>query len=119
MEGKSEFERQLQELGYSPEAQPVGRTAFEYEVPGGRFAGRRIRLGFEVPPDFPRTPPGGPHLCPPLLPLNPNAPDHPARTAVSNFGEDWQYWSRPFPGWKPGSAVARYVAFVGYLLETA
>lgn len=118
--GREEFERQLLELGYSPDAKEGGSKAtFNYVPPGGRFKGQTIKLGFDVPADFPRTPPSGPHVSPALLPMNPRAPNHPDRTAASGpFGDGWQYWSRPFPNWREKVGVVGYMAYVDHLFET-
>lgn len=114
--GREEFERQLKLLGYSPCGEyPDGQTAFEYEVPAGRFKGQKIKIGFIIPPDFPRNPPGGPNVSPPLLPFNPGGNRHPDKTAVSPFGNDWQYWSRPFPGWRGREDVDTYLAYIDRL----
>ncbi len=119
MSGKPEFERQLRELGYEPQDQVDGRVVFPYTVPAGSFAGKNVLLGTKVPPDFPRTPPGGPHISPRLQPLNPGCPTHPNRVHESDFGPEWQYWSRSVPNWKPGGGVAAYLAYVHRLFETA
>ena len=92
----------------------------EYVVPGGRFVDQKVKLGFEVPPDFTRTPPGGPHVSPRLLPINPGAPDHPNRAAESPaFGADWEYWSRPYSGkWRGREGVSEYLAHIDHLFMT-
>lgn len=118
-QGREEFERRLRELGFTVFASPgEGRTLIEYKVPAGRFAGQVLRLGFEVPPDFPRSPPGGPHVSPRILPMNPGAPAHPERTADSIFGSDFQYWSRPFPNWKERGGAGAYIGWIDRLFET-
>ena len=116
--GKDEFERQLREMGYEPEPRPDGRTVFAYQIQTGRLAGTAIRLGFVVPPDFSRTPPSGPHVSPQLLPLNPGAPTHPTRVHASDFGSEWQYWSRPYPAWNPRNTAATYLAYMEHLFGT-
>lgn len=118
--GREEFERQLREHGYTPDPKDGGsKTTFDYAPTGGRFKGQTIKLGFDVPPDFPRTPPSGPHVSPVLLPMNPSAPDHPNRTAASGpFGDGWQYFSRPFPNWKEKVGVVGYMAYIDHLFET-
>ena len=109
-QGREEFDRQLRELGFSPQtAQPDPRVVFTYTIPRGRFTGQVVTLGLEVPPEFPRTPPPGPHLTPRILPMNPGAASHPEKTADSPFGGDWQYLSRPFTGWKGREGVATYL----------
>jgi hypothetical protein len=51
--------------------------------------------------------------------MNPNAQDHPNRTAESEFGGDWQYLSRPYRGaWKGRKGVADYLAHIDYLFAT-
>jgi hypothetical protein len=118
-QGREEFERQLQEIHVVILPSPgAGRTLIDYRPRGGRFKDQAIRLGFEVPPDFPRNPPGGPHVSPRLLPINPSAPAHPERTADSSFGPDFQYWSRPFPNWKERGGAAAYMGWVDHLFDT-
>ena len=119
MGARDEFQEQLTALGFKPDAREDARVSFPYTIPVGRFAGTEVRLGFEVPPEFPRTPPSGPHISPRLQPLNPNAPAHPERVHESPFGSDWQYWSRPYPDWgKDGRTVAAYMAYVRHLFAT-
>jgi len=113
MEGRAEFEAQLRALGFVPEDRTDGRTSFPYTVGAGPFAGETIRLGVEVPTEFSRNPPGGIHISPRILPLNPGAPGHPERVATSPFGEEWEYWSRPIPQWpKTDRSVKAYLAYV-------
>ena len=115
MEGAEEFSRQLKSLGYAPRSLEGNRIAFRYQPRAGRFKGQKVELGLEIPPEFPRTPPPGLHVTPQLLPLNPGASAHPDRVATSSFGADWQYWSRPFPGWRGREGVATYLAYVDRL----
>src|SRR5882724_4802309 len=117
-EGRAEFEHQLRELGYEPDpGQPGNRTAFPYWVPGGRFEGQDIALGFEVPPDFPRTPPPGPHVRPQLLPVSTSNPLHPYKVDASNFGPEWEYWSRPYRQWKGRESVRTYLVHIENLFR--
>jgi len=118
-EGKMEFDKQLRELGFAVDEQPNDRISFTYIVGHGRFEGREVRLGFHVPPDFPRTPPSGPHISPRLLPLNPNAAAHPDRVHESDFGQDWEYLSRPYQAWTGKRTVAQYLAYIEKLLATS
>lgn len=119
-EGRAEFEAQLRALGHSPDDRSDGRTSFLYTVGAGSFAGERIRLGLEAPPDFPRTPPGGIHMSPRILPINPGAPAHPERVAESPFGPEWEYWSRPMPQWpRTDRTVKAYLAYLESLFALA
>jgi hypothetical protein len=118
----------LRELGHEPK--PVAGRAdhlvVDYEVPCGRFAGRRVRHGFVVPPDFPLSAPSGPHVSPNIHPIQPGG-SHPtggvhadqARAFKSNDADQWQYWSRPFQNWgQTKRTVTVYMAFIWRLWET-
>lgn len=115
-----EFARELAALiNRTPDSLGGNRLSFTYEIPVGRFKGVTITIGIEVPADFPNTPPSGPHIKPRLLPLNPNAPSHPERVAPSPFGEEWEYWSRPFSDWAESDhSVKSYLAHIRNLFAT-
>ena len=119
MEGVEEFARQLRELGFDVTCRDGNRVTFPHELAGGTRAGAAVTLGFELPPEFPRTPPGGPHLSPRVFPMNPNANAHPEKVLDSGFGPDWQYLSRPYPGWRGRETVATYLAYIERLLATS
>lgn len=115
----SDFVRQLGDLRLPFTDRGSNRVEVPYVVPIGRFKGTSITLGFEVPGDFPNSPPGGPHIKPRLLPLNPGASGHPGRVAESPFGPDWEYWSRPYEGWAGSDhSVRSYMAHVRRLFVT-
>ena len=116
----AEFVTELATLmGHAPTELGSNRVAYDYTIPAGRLKGTAITIGIEVPGDFPVTPPGGPHLKPRILPLNPSAPGHPERVAESAFGSEWEYWSRPYPGWSESDHTVRsYLAHVRNLLVT-
>lgn len=118
--GREEFERQLREMGIEPHAgQPDHRVAFDYVVSEGKFAGRQVRIGLVVPPTFARTPPGGPHISPHLLRMNPSGPDHSSKANESEFGSDWQYLSRPYRGgWTGRKGVNDYLVHIDHLFAT-
>src|SRR4051794_34946620 len=102
-----DFIAQLRELGFAVEEKATDKIAFKYTVPVGKFAGQTVALGFVVPSDFPTTSPSGPHVWPRILPLNSEG-DHPTGRIHKSeqFGDDWEYWSRPFPGWKDTDRTA-------------
>jgi hypothetical protein len=84
----------------------------DYVIPVGPEPGRRIRLGFVVPPDFPLTPPSGPYVSPRL------GHPHGAVNEAPQFGPDWEYWSRPFPGWQLSDrSVRTYIAHIRHLFQ--
>lgn len=116
LQGHEEFCRQLVDLGFAPTKHGERSLWIEYEVRYGPLEGTTIRLGFEVPPEFPRTPPSGPHVSPagvftsrprPMQGLHASGP----------FGQDWVYLSRPFHRHGPGrNSVTAYLAFVDAVL---
>jgi hypothetical protein len=119
--GPSTFAEQLRDLGFEATEHPDGRVTFPYTVPVGKYSGTKLELGFQVAGDFPINPPSGPHLKPRLLPTNPAADaGHPLGGVHESptFGDDWQYWSRPYPEWQDGDrSVRAYLAHVRHLFE--
>ena len=118
----------LQRLGLQPVklSDRSDCVVFEYVVESGRFAGRMVRLGFIVPSDFPITPPSGPHVSPHIHPICPGGA-HPtggihqqqADPFQSLAGGQWQYWSRPFPGWaEERKTVSVYMSHIWCLWDT-
>ncbi len=110
----------LKAMGYQPESRGDKLVAFRYAIPVGKFLGQEIWLGFQVNDGFPLNPPSGPHVSPCLLPHNPQGGTHP-NCGVHNspFGEGWQYWSRPFPGWpKTKRDTPSYMAHIRHLFDT-
>jgi len=112
------------EVGHLPDQPDF--VHFNYEVPAGCFAGEKVRLGFQVPPDFPASTPSGPHTSPCLRPSDqpgehPNGGRHTshAQPFADAFGGNWQYWSRPCNEWNNTSrTVAAYMAFIAKLWAT-
>lgn len=104
---RQDFIDQLQGLGFRVERLADDRIAFPYAPKVGRFLGQPITLGFVVNNDFPANAPGGLHVKPRLLPLKPEG-EHPngGIHESSQFGADWEYWSRPFPDWNTSPKTA-------------
>jgi hypothetical protein len=110
----------LKALGYDVRELGNNKVEFPYEIPCGKFAGQQIQLGFNGPPDFPLTPPSGPHISPQLLPITGGGGAHP-RGGVhqSDFGPTWEYWSRPLSHWPQTRRTVRDVmAHVHHLFDT-
>jgi hypothetical protein len=108
--GPDEFFRQLGSLGF--EFSQRGQYAiFKYCIPLGTMIGETITLALIATNDFPLTPPPGPHVSPRLG--HPNGAVH-----ASDLGPDWEYWSRPFPGWPATDrTVKAYMAHVRHLFS--
>ena len=134
MEPIEQFCEGLRALGYEPEVRPdaqagVGKfVVFDYEIEIGPRRGEIIRLGLQVPPDWPMSPPSGPFVSPHLLPVRPESGRgrpwdnvHEAQGRGVDLPEgEWQYWSRPFPG-SPGwgsteKTVATYLRHIRTLV---
>jgi hypothetical protein len=116
---KAEFVAQLKQMGYEVQELDGNRVAFSYLIPGGRFTGQTIRLGFDVPGDFPANPPSGPHVSPRLLPLQQGGTHPNGGIHESPFGSEWQYWSRPIQHWANTKRTVRDVmAHVNRLFDT-
>jgi len=118
--GVSAFIAGLADLGFEATVlkDNLDHVCLDYEVPTGRLAGTKVKLGFVVPLDFPMTPPTGPHVSPRIWPINPGA-DHPQRAHESaTFGADWEYWSRPIPNWAKNRSVGAYMAHIWQLWHT-
>lgn len=114
---------QLRDLGFAAETLVApNMVAFPFTVPVGRFLGTETRIAIAVPDD-PLTPPTGPHVTPCLLPLHPEqSVGHPVGGVhpAPHLGPEWEYWSRPFPGWLQTSRdAAAYLAHIRHLFATA
>ena len=113
------FKQELEELGYEVASVGENRLTFPYTLREGQFKDSEITLGIEVPPDFELTAPSGPHISPRLLPIDPNGADNRTRAHESaNFGDEWEYLSRPFTQWQLKRTVKRYMEHVERVLET-
>lgn len=113
----TDFIAGLRSLGYEPEVAQQNFAVFDYEIELGALDGKIIRLALNGA-SFPFAPPGGLLVSPALLPLHPGG-EHPHGginpADVGGFQDpagDWQYWSRPYPGWRAGMDAGDYMAFV-------
>jgi hypothetical protein len=113
------FADQLRDLGYTV-TEDGTKVSFPFKVETGKRAGEEIRIGFVTNPDFLLNPPSGPHVCPRLLPIHPQEAPHPVGGVhESDFGKDWQYWSRPIKHWgETRRNAADYMAHIHRLFET-
>lgn len=118
---KSDFMNQLQTLGYTVQEPASDLLAFEYEIPVGKFLGRKVWMALQVTDSFPMNPPPGPHFKPHLLPVTGGGGTHPYG-AIHNspLGAEWQYWSRPFTNeWnRTDKTVKTYLAHIKNLMAT-
>jgi hypothetical protein len=117
---QQDFIQQLQAMGFQPEDRGNGCVVFDYTIETGvRFLGQTIKLGFEVPADFPLQAPTGPHISPRILPLN-DSGEHPNGKILVRplFGDAGEYWSRPFPEWpNTDRTVAAYMRHIHKLFS--
>ena len=118
--GKDEFVAGLKGMEFEIHDLADNRVAVgKYSIEDGRFKGQVVKVGFEIPLDFPATPPSGPHINPCLIPMNPSGTTHNDKAVPSPLGDGWQYLSRPYPNW-PGTkrSMPVYMAHIRQLLET-
>lgn len=66
-------------------------------VEHGSFAGRSIDVAVQPPADYPAVPPGGLYVSPQIAPVGQHAVHDRQGETGNLLGQDWQYWSRPFP----------------------
>lgn len=123
--GTQAFVDGLRQLGYQPAVltDRPDHVVIDYEVETGRFAARKVQLGFVVPPDFPLTAPSGPHVSPHIHPVGKGGqhPDGAVHDSVFTqaLGGEWQYWSRPFPDWgNCRRTVAAYMSHIWRLWDS-
>jgi hypothetical protein len=96
-QGRTLFAEGLHGLGFDPELVEGSETMIEfgYVIPNGPRSGEQVRLGLEVPENFPVEPPHGPHYRPTILRGRGIAGVHENLA----FGCEWDHWSRPHPRW--------------------
>lgn len=110
MHGPERFFEDLTALGLSYHRQAtVNGQVFaifpDYQVPGGRFAGRVIELGLEAVPSYPQAvaPSIHVHATPQLFDYSDSAAN--VRNIIqSPLGAEWRYWSLNF-SWAPGRTL--------------
>jgi hypothetical protein len=124
-----DFALELRGIGYEVSESDVecGRIVrLPYDVQSGSHAGEEITLGFVVPADYNLTCPSGPFMHPLVVPLNTSSSEPPlgaihAADSVqpaAGFGADWEYWSRPYPGWAQSDRNARaYMRHIAHLFD--
>jgi|ERR1051325_6427758 hypothetical protein len=116
-----DFISQLRALGFKVEELGDGKIIIPYSIPLGPRRGTNVRIGFMGFADFPQNPPSCLHISPHLMPINTNGGAHPFAGIHPNpnFGDDWQYWSRPLQHWGQTPRTAKdVIAHVKHLLDT-
>lgn len=113
-----EFIRGLEDLGYLPREEDGLPVVFDYIVECGPLLGRVVRLAFQNLDAFPGSCPTGPCVSPRILPIcqvaNTPAPHggvHPLNPPLDPGGT-WEYWSRPYSGWRASLGVQEYMEHV-------
>ena len=121
--GAAHFRAGLELLGYEVTDLGGGKLSFPYEVEAGAMQGEVVTLAFNVPADFPFSPPSGPHVKPHVHQIG-GGGTHPKggvhySTPHGGPSNDFQYWSRPFPNWATSrKTVGEYMAFIRHLWAT-
>src|SRR4051812_34932824 len=105
-----DFISQLETLRYSVTKVDASRIILSLVIPVGPHRGADAKIGFNAFGDFPQNPPGCLHISPRFLPLNSQSGAHPyASVHASDFGDNWQYLSRPINHWAKTQRSARDV----------
>jgi hypothetical protein len=122
-----DFMAQLRQQNFEPELRPNEFVVFDYEVELGKHVGEIVKLGLQVPPDWPMSPPSGPFVSPRLLPISGGItgrgrPWDAVHTANDRGLADpdgvWEYWSRPFTAWpKTDRSVKAYLRHLRTLFD--
>ncbi|MEU1813075.1 hypothetical protein [Micromonospora aurantiaca (nom. illeg.)] len=100
--GAAGFLAALAATGHDDVTQQGELAVFTYRVEVGRHAGDEIKLALAIPPDWPVSPPPGPHVSPRLG--HPDGAVH-----ASPLGAEWEYWSRPAQNWVTDRSMRAYL----------
>ncbi len=113
---RTDFIEQLKSLGYETQEESNGMVVFNYTIPVGKNLGTTLRIAFQVRDDYPMNCPPGPHFESVKI-ANWNEPN--SNIHKSPLGDNWRYWSRPFPDWnRTERTVKVYFAHIRNLLNS-
>jgi hypothetical protein len=121
--GPERFHQELADVGYIAERSNLQGQHFavinDFEVPVGKFAGRVITLGIQIPPDYPQSVAAAIHVLasPQLFEKSDSVPDK-RNITDSVLGPDWRYWSKRF-SWRPGGKAKNLISKIYGVLENA
>jgi hypothetical protein len=122
--GPGRFSEELTALGYKPElivASDNNKYAIlrDYEVPLGKFNGRKIDLGMLATNDFPISVTSAIHVRanPQLYEKNDSVPNK-RNITDSPLGPEWCYWSINF-NWKKGYSTRRLLSKINTVFQNA
>lgn len=124
MYGVGRLLRDLEALGYdvrvvrAPDGTPFA-VVTNFVVPCGRFVDRRIDLGLQATPDFPRTVASAIHVRanPQLFEAADSIPNV-RNITTSILGPEWRYWSHNF-GWNEERSARRLMSQVNRIFANA
>lgn len=114
----------LQALGYdvrelqAPDGTPFAVIA-NFVIPCGRFVDRKVDLGLQATPDFPRTVASAIHVRaqPQLFEAGDSIPNV-RNITTSALGPEWRYWSHNF-GWNEERSARRLISQVNRIFANA
>jgi hypothetical protein len=106
------------ELAKAPNDQVFAVVA-QYTIELGKYAGRRIGLGLQTTPDFPKTVASAIHVRakPQIYELTDSVPNV-RNIQPSALGEDWRYWSNNF-NWSEERSARRLMSQVNRIFNDA
>jgi len=98
--GRSEFIDELKARVGDVQDHGNGRVSFAFMPEFGRCVGQAFRIGYEIPIDYPASPPSGVHVLPRIFPNCPGTKHPSDGISDSPLGPEWHFWSRSMPHWK-------------------
>lgn len=124
MYGPNRFFTDLRDLGYQV-SEVTGSKGEKFAVlspfvvSGGRFDGRKIDLGIQATPDFPRTVASAIHVRaePQLYDYGDTEPNV-RNITNSALGLEWRYWSHNF-GWQGERSARRLISQINGIFLNA
>lgn len=101
-----DFIDQLRKLGYEPEI-VNNHVVFDFTVQTGPCDGETIRVGVDVPRNWPASAPHWVHVSPPMT--------DGGNVHQSEIGSDWRKWSRPYQdqAWRRSDRTVR--TYIGHI----
>jgi hypothetical protein len=122
--GPERFLEELTALGYQPElivASDDNKYAIlrDYEIPLGKFGGRKIDLGMLATNDFPISVTSAIHVrADPQLYEKTDTVANVRNITDSKLGQEWRYWSINF-NWKKGYSTRRLLSKINTVFQNA
>ncbi len=122
--GQARLADDFKKLGFDSQSVSAGNgnkfvLIKDFEIPSGRFAGRRIELGIPAMDDYPASVGSSIHIkaAPQLLDYSDTVAS--VRNIVkSALGDEWRYWSHRFV-WSKDRSARRLISLINGVFNNA